>query len=238
MTALHRLSVIAAALSLFCLCGCGSQGNGVASKAPAEILAATVNAAQSASSVHVQVSSASGPLTSTLNMQYAKEGASGRLSLLGLRYELVRIGDRLYVNGNKVFYRRLGQVLGGPTGVTVAKLPAGTWLKGSATSGPFSQFGSIADMDSELALILGRHTPVVKGDETTTADQATIELKQLAKLYTGALFIATTGKPYPLLQRKTGPEHGQTTFTDWNQPVTVTAPASAIDLTQLEHGGP
>ncbi len=233
----RRLAVVGVAVALLSLCGCGSQDNGVASKTPAEMLAATVSAAQSASSVYVQLSSDSGPLASALNMRYTREGAQGRFSLLGLRFELVRVGDTLYVSGNKAFYRQLGQVLGGSTGVTVAKLPAGTWLKGSATSGPFAQLGAITDMDSELTVILGRRTPVAKGDQATVAGQPAIELKQAAKLYTGTLFIATTGKPYPLLQRKTGREHGQTTFTDWNQPLTLTPPANAADISQLERGG-
>jgi hypothetical protein len=218
------------------LCGCGSSSNGVASKSPADILATASSAAQQASSVHIQANSSSGALTLTLDMSYTKNGAHGSVSVFGLDYQLIRIGDTLYVSGNSRFYGELAQTLSGHAASAVAKLPPGTWLKAMVGSGPGSGLASITDMDGELALILGRGTPVARGAETSVNGQQAIELKQTAKLYNGSLFIATTGKPYPILERKTGREHGQTSFSDWNQPVTLTAPANAIEISHLEHG--
>ncbi len=224
-------------LTLALVSGCGSQSNGVSSKTPGAIVAAATAAAAEASSVRVQTSAATGSLSSILDMRYATDGAQGHLSLLGLSLGMVRIGDTLYVSGNGRFYRQLGRSLAGATGAGVAKLPAGTWLKAPANSGPLAQLGAIAEKDTELPLILGRGTPVTKGSKTSVAGRQAIELREAAKLYTGALYVATTGKPYPILQRKTGREHGQTTFTGWNRHATLTAPAGAIDLTQLEHDG-
>lgn len=185
--------------------------------------------------MHVLASSATGPLTSVLNMQYSPEGAEGHVSLIGLSFGLVRIGETIYVNGNTRFYRQLGQSLGGSAGAALAKLPPGTYVKASAKGGPLSQLGAIADKKSELGLVLSRGTPVSKGSETTVAGQKTIELKQIAKLYTGSLFIATTGKPYPIQERKTGRETGHTSFTNWDKPVTITPPAHSIEISQLGH---
>ncbi len=224
-----------ATLVLALLCGCGSSSNGVASKSPAEILATATSTAQQASSVHIQSHSANGALTLTLDMSYTKDGAHGSISLLGIDYQMIRIGDTLYVSGNSRFYRELAQTLSGHAASAIAKLPAGTWLKAPVGTGPGSGLAAITDMNSELALILGRGTPAAKGAETTVSGQQAIELKQAAKLYVGSLFIATTGKPYPILQRKTGRETGQTNFSAWNQPVTLTPPANAIDISQLEH---
>lgn len=81
------------------------------SKSPAEILARATSAAEQASSVHIKASSANGPLTLTLDMSYAKNGAHGSISLFGLDYQLIRIGDTLYVSGNSRFYRELAQTL-------------------------------------------------------------------------------------------------------------------------------
>ncbi len=223
------------ALSLASLCGCGSQSNGVASKSAADILATATSAAQQASSVHIKTRSANGPLTLTLNMSYAKNGARGSVSLFGLDYQLIRIDDTLYVSGNSRFYQELSHTLSGHAATAVAKLPAGTWLKATVGSGPASGLADITEMNSELALILGRGTPVAKGAEATVNGQQAIELRQAAKLYTGSLFIATTGKLYPILERKTGRETGETTFNQWNQPVTLTPPANATDIGQLKH---
>jgi hypothetical protein len=216
-------------------CGCGSSSNGVASKSPAEILASAISAAQQASSVHIQASSANGPLTLTLDMSYAKNGAHGTVSLPNLDYQLIRIGNTLYVSGNSHFYRELAQTLSGHTATAVAELPPGTWLRAAASSGPASGLADITEMNSELALILGRGTSVAKGAQTSVDGQQAIELKETAKLYDGSLFIATTGKPYPVLQRETGRETGQTRFGDWNKPVTLTPPANATAISQLEH---
>ncbi|HTZ64057.1 MAG TPA: hypothetical protein VMB51_08130 [Solirubrobacteraceae bacterium] len=215
------------------LCGCGSSSNGVASKSPAEILATATSTAQQANSVRIRSHSADGPLTLTLDMSYTKDGAHGSVSLFGLDYQLIRIGDTLYASGNSRFYQELAQTLSGHAASAVAKLPPGTWLKTTVGKGPGSGLAGITDMSSEIALILGSGAPVKKGAETTVNGQAAIELKQIAKLYVGSLFIATSGKAYPIAQHKTGRETGQTTFSDWNQPVTLTAPAHATEISQL-----
>jgi hypothetical protein len=230
------LAGVLATLVVGLVCGCGSSSDGVVSQSPAEILASATNAAQHASSVHVQSRSAAGPLKLALDMRYSKDGAHGSVSLLGLDYEVIRIGDTLYVSGNGRFYRELAQTLSGHAAAAVAKLPAGTWLKSKVGNGSISRLAAITEMNSELAPILERGTAVAKGAQATVNGQRAIELKQAAKLYVGSLFIATTGEPYPILERKTGHESGQTTFTGWNQPVTLTPPTSATDLSELEQG--
>ena len=68
------------------------------------------------------------------------------------------------------------------------------WLKGPA-SGVLGQVGSFTDMDRELPLILGSRGALTKGPTTTIQGQPAIELKEAAKLYTGTLYVATTGRP-------------------------------------------
>jgi hypothetical protein len=46
--------------------------------------------------------------------------------------------------------------------------------------------------------------------------------------------VATSGKPYPLQIAKGGSESGTITFSDWNKPVTITAPSNAVDLSELK----
>ncbi|MFI4972859.1 MAG: hypothetical protein ACHP7H_09280, partial [Hyphomicrobiales bacterium] len=64
------------------LTGCGSSGNGVASKSASEILAASKAAADSATSVHVAGKSSQGPLSITLNLDMASNGGRGQISLV------------------------------------------------------------------------------------------------------------------------------------------------------------
>lgn len=211
------------------LVGCGgssgnsSSGNGVASKSAGEILAASEAAADSASSVHVIDRASQRRLVFTLNLELASDGGRGQLSLAGLHYELIRVGETLYIKGNHAFYSGLRGVLA----KAAAKAPAGAWLKGPADSGPLAQFAALTDLHGELRRILGLRTPT-RGLTATVNGQSVIELKQAAELYSGVLYIATTGEPYPIELVKHGRENGQTTFTGWNQPIPLSAPANAI----------
>ena len=74
-----------------------------------------------------------------------------------------------------------------------------------------------------------------KGAPTTADGQAVIPLTDASKA--GTLYVATKGKPYPVEIIKRGSNGGQIAFADWNAPVSLAAPANAVDLTQLQSGG-
>jgi hypothetical protein len=44
------------------------------------------------------------------------------------------------------------------------------------------------------------------------------------------LYVAATGKPYPVRVVRTGSEAGQLTFDRFNQPVDLSAPTNTVDL--------
>jgi hypothetical protein len=214
----------AALLIALVLTGCGgSSGNGIASKSASEILAASRAAAESATSVHVAGKSAQGPLSLTLNLDLASDGGRGQVSLLGLSFELIRVGNTLYAKGNPAFYTRLSATTG-------LHLPQGVWLKAPASGGKLAQLASFTNLSGELGRLLSSTGPITKGASSTVNGQKAIELKETAKLFSGSLFIATTGKPYPIEIVKHGRESGQTTFSGWNQPVSLSAPAGAIAI--------
>jgi hypothetical protein len=78
--------------------------------------------------------------------------------------------------------------------------------------------------------LLTSANPVTKGTTTTANGQKAIELKQTGQLYAGKIYIATMGKPFPLEIAKTGRETGHTTFTNWNQPVSLSVPSKTISI--------
>jgi hypothetical protein len=217
---------VASVLCLAVLAGCGSSDNGVAAKPASQILAVVRTAAGSASSVHVVETSTirhGGSLT--LNASLAKQQAHARLSFLGANFEVIRDGDTLYLKGDPRFDARLEGVIG-------LKVPSGVWLKGPVAH--LAPLGSFTEIDKELPIILGGSGKVSKGAKVKVAGQPAITLKQEHKLYTGTVYVATTGQPYPLQLLKQGRETGKTTFTGWNDPVTVTAPSNAVDISQLQ----
>jgi hypothetical protein len=222
-------TVVLAALSLAGLAsvtGCGSSSNGVASKTATEILVAARTAAASASSVHVTSSSNIGREKATFHASLAKDQGHTQLSVLGVDLEVIHTGNTIYIKGNRVFDARLERTLG-------VKIPSGVWLKGPA-NGTLKRFGPLASISGELGTILSARGPLTKGKATKIAGQPAIQRKEAAKLGPRTLYVATTGEPYPLLSRRSGRETGQTTFSGWNDPVTLSAPANAVEISQLQ----
>jgi hypothetical protein len=213
-------------LCLALLSGCGATDNGVATKPASQILAATRTAAQSASSVHVVANSKilkGRPLE--LDASLSRRQGYARVSFFGFSLEAIRSGDTIYVKGNQAFNARLESTRG-------VNVPSGRWLKGGTST--LGQIGTFTDISKELPLILSGSGGVIKGKTTKIGGQPAIALKLTRKLYTGTLYVATTGKPYPLKLTKTGRETGGTTFTGWNDPVTVSPPANAVEITKLQ----
>jgi hypothetical protein len=161
-------------------------------------------------------------------MQLGAGGGRAKLSFLGLDYEILRISSTVYLKGNPAFYTRLFH--------RRVHVPAGAWLAGPA-SGGLSGYARLTDLGSRLRLLLSAAGPLSKGRVTTVAGRPVIELKSEAKLSAGSLYVATTGEPYPLKIVKHGHETGSTTFSGWNQPVALRAPASTIPFDQLMHAG-
>ena len=218
---------------VFALAGCGGSGgsssNGIAAKTPTEILAAATAAANSASSVHVSGSIVSGGSPITLDLELAAgKGGRGQISEDGLSFNLIQIGGTAYISGSPAFYSHFG-------GPAAEKLLEGKWLKAPASSGSFSSLGSLTDLNQLLGTALSDHGTLTKGSTTTIDGQQVLSVTDAS--HGGTLYVATTGKPYPIEIYKTGKTGGKITFDHWNAPVTLTSPANAIDLSQLESHG-
>jgi hypothetical protein len=214
------------------LAGCGgSSGNGIASKSPAEILAASRAAAEGATSVHVVSRASQGRLSLTSDLELAGDRGRARVSFLGRTREVIRIGDTLYLKGYSAVYKRLGRS-------TDPHVPRGAWVKAPANSGRLVSLAALTNLRTELGLLLGSTVPLTKGATTAVNGQHAIELKEkTAKGFTGFLYIATTGTSYPIELVKHGAETGQITFSGWNEPVSLTAPANAVALSKLKPNG-
>src|SRR2546423_14673602 len=111
LAATMRGTALALVLTAALLAGCASsrttaKANDEASKAPVRVLADAKAAATSASSVHVSGSINSGGPPITLDLTTARnKDAKGSMSTSGLKFDLVRIGDTLYIRGSDEFYK-------------------------------------------------------------------------------------------------------------------------------------
>ena len=217
-----------AGCALGALGGCGSSsGNGVAGKSPEQILAASRAAAGAASSVHVSGSISSSGGQIGLNLSLSSSGGRGELSLAGLGFELVQTGATVYIKGSADFYRHIA-------GAAAAQLLQGRWLKAPASTPEFASIAPLTNLHGLVDATLAGHGALTKLPATTVDSQPAVGLSDAANGET--IYVASTGKPYPVEVQRSGSGGGAVHFNSWNAPVTIAAPANAIDLAQLRSG--
>jgi hypothetical protein len=225
-TALTALCIAALSSGLLSACG-GSSGNGIESKPAAEILSSAISAAKSAKSVHVSGAGTSEGSKVKIDLELdGEKGAKGTITKGSLSVRLIRVGARAYINGGAALYEQYG-------GAEAAKLLKGKWLEASATSGELASLNDLTNLKVLLGDIeKGHSSDLKKGSATTIDGQKAIAVTDAKQ--GGTLYIATSGKPYPVELVKTGSEGGKFSFAEWDKPVSVSAPGDVIDIEKLE----
>ncbi len=226
---LARLAVLLVAVGLVAGCGgSGAKSNGVAEKTADQIVADAQNAIDDATAVHVKGAGTSGgsPLELDLHLVAGKGGA-GTLAVGGLRFEIVRIGDRAYFKGDDAFWRQFG-------GTAAVQLFHGRWLVAPADTGDLSSFTPLTDIEQLFKALLGDHGTLQKGEETTVGTDDAPVIAVVRTSSGGTLYVATTGKPYPLQVEGGKDSPGSITFDEWDKPIELTAPKDAIDFSKLQ----
>ncbi len=203
----------------------GGSDNGISSKSPDQIATAVNSAVNGVNSVHVVGAVNSGGSKTTLDLNLVNgKGGQGSMSQAGLGFKIVAVGNNVYINGSNAFWQKFG-------GNAAAQLLSGKWLKAPATG----QLSSIADLTNVHTLfnqLLSSHGKLAKGSTSTVNGQKVIAVKDTTN--GGTLYVATTGKPYPIEVIKGGSDGGQITFDHFNQPVTLAPPANSIDISKLQ----
>jgi hypothetical protein len=221
-----RVAIVTVVASLVVgLAGCGGgSSNGTAAKSPDAIVAAATGAIRGAKSVHVSgsVVNSGSPIKLDLNLAAGK-GGTGQMSENGLSFRIIVVKRVVYINGSDSFWRHFG-------GTAAAQLFHGKWLRAPATG----QLGSVAvltDLQSLFNKLLSHHGTLAKGGTSTINGQKVVAVKDTTS--GGTLYVATTGKPYPIAVKKSGPEGAHVTFDRYNETVTLSAPAHSIDISKL-----
>lgn len=204
----------------------GSSGNGVAAKQPSDILSAASNAIQTAKSVHVSGQLNDGSQSITLDLRILSgKGAKGSMSQNGLSFDLIAVGKYVYINGSPNFWKHFG-------GSAAATLFQGKWLKAPAGTGDFASLSSLTNLHQLAQALLTGHGSLTKGSTSTVNGHKVISVKDASK--SSQLFVATTGKPYPVQIAKTGSSPQHVDFDSYDAAVTIAPPAKSIDISQLQ----
>jgi hypothetical protein len=217
-------ALLCSALAALALAACGgSSDNGVASKSPNQIASDATNAVSKASSVHVagSLNTSGTPFSIDLSLVNGK-GGRGSMSQAGLSFDILTVNQEVYINGSSQFWTHFG-------GAGAAKLLSGKWLKAPAT-GQFATLAMLTNTGTLFSQLLGKHGTLAKGKSTTVRGQKVIAVNDTSS--GGTLYVATTGKPYPIEIVKS--RTGQLDFNQFNQPVSLAPPANAIDISKLK----
>ena len=234
LEATMRALALALVLTVALLAGCGSSGgnsttakpNGEASKPPARVLADARAAANTASSAHIVGDIKEGQTPIALDLSTVRgKGAQGSMSTSGLAFDMVRIGDTLYVRGSDAFYKHFA-------GAAVARLLHDKWLKGSATHGRLESLAPLTSLDGLFGVISSQHGKLTNDGPTTYKGAKVVAIRDTSD--GSKLYVAATGRPYPVAIVAGGKgKSGAVTFGDWNKPVSLSAPSNAVAIDQF-----
>jgi hypothetical protein len=225
-----RASALAVVLAGLLVAGCGGHGksassNSEASKSANSVLADATAAANSATSAHVSGSISSGGTPITIDLTMGKGKAKGSMSTSGLEFDLIRVGDTAYIQGSDDFYKHFA-------GAAVAQLLHGKWLKASIVSGRYASLAPLTSISDLFGKVASNHGKLTNAGAKTYNGQKVVEIRD--KSDNSKLYVAATGKPYPMaIVGGKKNQSGTISFDNWNKSFSVSAPKGAIDISKL-----
>jgi hypothetical protein len=237
-TRMAGLAVVCAGLAVLATaCGSGTAltatmlktpaDNGIAAKPAAQIVTTAYTAMESAVSVRVDGSISDSGQRYTIDLTMAPAGVRGSMTAPfdGARLasiDMVLAKGTMYVRSSTLWQQVGGATLGSLLDNRWVTLPAS-----SAADFPFMNAKSFIKLLNNGGLkSLGKDRVI--GVRTTVHGQPAIELSAKG----AALYIATTGQPYPLEIRQ-GSQNVMY-FQYSSLPASITAPPHPLDLSKLE----
>lgn len=220
---------IAALVCGLVLAPVSSASSGIASESPNAIAQASAQAADSLKTVRVSGTVSTGGGQIGLNLILVDGvGSQGSMTIGGNLVDLVTLGKKVYLKGGAGFWKAFGSS-------ATASLLAGRWLEtpGTGNYAGILKLGNLTDLFNQT---FATHGKLVKSAEKMVDGVEAIGLIDTTQ--GGTLYVAATGKPYPLEITNSSKKSGGTlTFTDFNKSLKITAPPGAINLNQLKSKG-
>jgi len=220
--------------------------NGIEKLTAKEILQKSLDAARSASSVKISGAISQGDEDIALDMTLGTESGEGSITVQGVEVGLKFVGGKAYLKASGEDFAKLAGGTGNAAaGEAFAALIGDKWLtfptdqaSGGEADG-LESFRLFSEKDSLLKGILEPDGEVtIKG--TGTVNGTPVVLLDLSNR-DGTLAISTVGEPYPLQIKGTGTGSdsgvGEVNFTNWNAPISVTAPTDVVDIGALANLG-
>ena len=193
----------------------------LAGLAPTRVLAKAQSAMSGAKSVHF-VASGTGQTGGTTGLDLhllANGDAAGSFKLATQPLEIVRKGTSAYLSGDPAFMARVAP---GRTDL------AGRWVKLPADDPAVADLLAVADLRTGLGGVLLPKGPLTFGPTGPVDGHDTVAIVESGPSG-GIVHVAADATPYPLLVESLPGAASNSTarFSEWDQPVTITAPPAA-----------
>ncbi|MFD6418610.1 hypothetical protein [Streptomyces sp. NPDC060194] len=220
------LGVVCAALGA-ALVGCGAeedpdQGtNGVGRLTAAQIEKKALAAAGRADSVRLTGAVVSQGRTYRLAMQLSDEGGRGRVTTPGATYELLRVGEDLFLKADAEFWAsddkpsETDEAAAGKLEDKYVRVPEG--------DPAYKRLRFFTERETLLDGLLTLHGTKAKGERTKVDGVRTIEVSG-DKGAGGSFDVALEGTPFPLRVERGG-DAGTIGLADWGEPLRLEPPA-------------
>ncbi|WP_181803472.1 hypothetical protein [Streptomyces shenzhenensis] len=217
----RHAALVTAVCVLAVLAGCGGDPdagtNGVGKLAPDVIQSKTRAAAASVATVRMAGTVVTSGRTYQLDMRLNKDGGTGSVTSKGSTFQLLRVGDTLYLQADAGFWNHAD---GSDT--TAATKLDGKYVKVPRTDPAYKKFSGFTDKDVLLSGLLTLHGSLSTAGHHEQLGTPTIRIAGDGGSG-GTLDVSLRGRPYPLrLQRAGGA--GTLTFSDWGKDFSVAEP--------------
>lgn len=201
-------------------------GNGEAAKTGQQVANDAADALASAGAVHLVGSGTDGGKPLNLDLHLQGTDVSGTISMAGQALDVVSTGGKTYAKAPASFWTSQ------QVPASVAKKLDGQWVLLPAGAG--SAFGDVSLTKLADDLRKPEH-----GTWQPQVQKSTYEGKDVVIITQtdgSTTTVAGAGTPYPLRSEAKGTDPGTVTLSDFGKKTTITAPAGALDLTQLAGG--
>jgi len=232
----HRLKLGVAAVSLAFVAGCGggtsstgaSPSSTLAGQSAEQVLAASKKALEGATSVRYKAQGtgdkADPKSKIAFDVRIAKgKGATGSMELAGQSLTILQVGTDSYLSADSTFLTSMG---------LPAQKEKGKWIKSPPQAGGLLAITDVAksfDALNTAGATLSLGTPKTVDGRQTVA----VVVGPKGGQDGGTVYVAADGPAYPLLIETKGKKsEGTLTFSEYGEPVEITAPspASIIEL--------
>ena|SRR5438270_2186093 len=225
---IRSLAVAGLTAVLLTACGGGGDsGNGEAAKKGPQVASDAANALEQSGAAHLTGTITEQGQSGAVDLHLQGSDVSGSIALGGQQVQLVSTGGKIYAQAPAAFWTTFGAP------ASVAGQLDGQWVIVPAQAA--SSFGTftLKGLADQLRKPTGGSYQDPVGADTLNGQKVVV----VTQTDGSTLDVASTGTPYPLKAENKGTASpGTLNLGDFGKKTTITAPANALDLSQVAGG--